>query len=315
MRLRPPLGDFGALFSEGVESDEEFHVRVKHRQRRSAAFHETPLLRVKRTFKAAVRLLQPWRLSHLPSTLDLFIREKLVRPSQLPDPRAGLTYAEGLAGLAADLTPETMLQAYSMGLSPSACLGPVAWHSREKRWVALPTDVARHMRAHARPGEPEWDVAFDRDADTVVAASGRADSGGSAMPERLLEAFAGLFDAGFAHTFEVRDNFGRIVGGGFGVAVGRVFVVEAAFEVVRGAGRFGVIALMERLRDWNFALVERSPGAAWLGGDAFFQMSREDYLESVNRHLVGDAVDGWRADRVAKPMPRAGWRRLAAQAA
>ena len=213
MRLRPPLGDFGALFSEGVESDEEFHVRVKHRQRRSAAFHETPLLRVKRTFKAAVRLLQPWRLSHLPSTLDLFIREKLVRPSQLPDPRAGLTYAEGLAGLAPDLTPETMLQAYSMGLSPSACLGPVAWHSREKRWVALPTDVARHMRAHARPGEPEWDVAFDRDADTVVAASGRADSGGSAMPERLLEAFAGLFDAGFAHTFEVRDNFGRIVGG------------------------------------------------------------------------------------------------------
>jgi len=315
MRLRPRLGDFGSLFSEGVESDEALRAREKHRERRNAAFRETPAIRAKRAIKTVLRLLELRRLTRLPSTLDLMLREKLVRPDQLPDPRAGLPYADGLAGLATDLAPATMMRAYAEGLSPSACLGPVAWHSREQRHVALPTDVARQVRARSRPGEPEWNVTFDRDADAILAASGRAGKSGTLMPQRLLQAFGELFDAGFAHTFEVRDNFGRVVGGGFGVAVGRVFVIEGAFEVIVGAGRVGLVALMGRLRDWNFALVERAPSAGWLGGDAFFAMSRSDYLENVTLHLAGDAPNGWRADGAAKPIPRAGWRRSPAQAA
>jgi leucyl/phenylalanyl-tRNA---protein transferase len=316
MRLRPRLGDFGALFSEGVETDEEFRAREKRRQTRVEAFRDTAASRAKRSLKALLHLLEPRRLAHLPSTLDLMMREKLVRPCQLPDPRAGLSCAEGLAGLATDLAPETMLQAYASGLSPSACLGPVAWHSRDTRHVALPTDVARQVRAHPRPGQPEWAVTFDRDPEAILAASGRLGKSGTLMPQRLLQAFGVLYDSGFAHTFEVRDELGRVVGGGFGVAVGRVFIVEGAFEVFAGAGRVGLVALMGRLRDWNFALVERAPGAAWLGGDAFFTMSRDDYLENVKLHLSGDVLNGWRDENgAAPPIPRAGWRQTAPRAA
>ena len=316
MRLRPPLSDYGALFSEGVETDDAAQGRASQRPRRDEAFRQTAGLRAKRAIGIALRFLEPRRIAHLPSTLDLMLRERWVRPSQLPDPCRGLSYAEGFAGLAVDLSPETMMRAYTMGLSPGACLGPVAWHSRPQRHVALPTDVARQVRAHSRPGQPEWRVTFDRDADAVLAASGRLGKDGAFLPRRLLLAFGALFDAGFAHTFEVRDPYGRIVGGGFGVAVGRVFVIEGAFEVQAGAGRVGLVGLMERLRDWNFALVERAPAAAWLGGEAFFAMTRDDYLENVRRHLSGAVMDDWRAHSATeKPMPRAGWRRLATQAA
>jgi len=316
MRLGPPLSDFGAMFSEGVEPDGPIQARANPRPRRDEAFRHTAGQRTKRAIGIALRFLEPRRLAHLPSTLDLMLRERWVRPSHLPDPCSGLSHAEGFAGLAADLTPETMMRAYTMGLSPGACLGPVAWHSRPQRHVALPTDVARQVRAHSRPGQPDWKVTFDHDADAVLAASGRLGKDGAILPRRLLLAFGALFDAGFAHTFEVRDPFNRIVGGGFGVAVGRVFVIEGAFETIAGAGRVGLVGLMGRLRDWNFALVERAPTAAWLGGEAFFPMTRDDYLENVRRHLSGAVVDDWRANSAAdKSLPRAGWRRMATQAA
>jgi len=315
MRSRPRLGDIGALFSEGVETDEEYHAREARRQGRVNAFRDTAALRARLALAAVLRLLKPRRLGQLPPTLDLIMREKLVRPSQLPDPRAGLSCAEGLTGLADDLTPETMMRAYANGLSPSACLGPVAWHSRDTRYVALPTDVARQIRAHPRPGQPEWSVSFDRDVEATLAASGRTGKNATLMPQRLLEAFGALFDCGLAHTFEVRDEHGRLIGGGFGVAIGRVFVIEGAFEKVAGAGRVGLVVLMGRLRDRNFALVERAPGAAWLGGDAFFAMSRNDYLENVRRHLADDVPNGWRTGEDDVHAPREPRRRATPKAA
>jgi leucyl/phenylalanyl-tRNA--protein transferase len=300
MRLRPRLEEFGALFSEGVESDEQLLARLTQRERRNQAFRETPANRARRGLRAVLRLMEFGRVAHLPSTLDLIMREKLVGSSRLPDPRSGLGYADGLAGLATDLSAETMMQAYSRGLSPCARFGPVAWHSRAQRFVAVPSEVAAEARSKARTGQPEWEVTFDRDADAVLAASGRVEkSGAAAMPERLLHAFGGLFDAGFAHMFEVRDRTGRLVAGGFGVAVGRVFVIEGAFEFEAGAGRVGLVALMERLRASKFALAERSPEAAWLGGDAFFPVSLHDYLDNVDLRPTGERAGAWTAAPVA----------------
>jgi leucyl/phenylalanyl-tRNA---protein transferase len=304
MRLRPRLEEFGALFSEGVETDEQLQTRLSLRERRNQAFRETPANRARRGLRAVLRLMEFRRVAHLPSTLDLIMREKLVGPSQLPDPRSGLGYADGLAGLATDLSTETMMQAYSRGLSPCARFGPVAWHSRSQRFVAVPSEVASEARASARPGQPDWSVTFDRDADAILAASGRVErSGAAAMPERLLHAFGGLFDAGFAHMFEVRDRMGRIVGGGFGVAVGRVFIIEGAFEFEVGAGRVGLVALMEKLRASNFALAERSPEAAWLGGDAFFPVSLHDYLDNVDLRPTGERAGAWASGSVVQSTP------------
>ncbi|MGA2794459.1 MAG: hypothetical protein ABSE69_13180 [Roseiarcus sp.] len=309
LRLNP--GDFGSLFSEGIEP-EPASPPAARRLRRQAALRENLAVRAQRLMRVVVGFVQPKRVADLPATFDLLLRERLVRPARLPDPRIALSSADGLAGLASDLAPAAMIEAYGKGLSPSACLGPIAWHSRARRFVASPADIAMEFDRPMEGAEPDWAVTFDRDVDFVLAQSGRPPDHSAIMPARLLSSFAELFDAGFAHSFEVRDALGQAIGGGFGVAVGGVFVLEGAFEFVCGAARRGLSHLALRLNEWNFALVECAPGAAWLSADVFRAMPREDYLALLARRMGDERIGRWRNDAVVKPPPSPEGRRLAA---
>lgn len=212
LRLNP--GDFGSLFSEGIEPEPAAPPAAR-RLRRQAALRENLAVRARRLLRVLVGFVEPRRVAELPATFDLLLRESLLRPGRLPDPRGALPSADGLAGLASDLAPAAMIEAYGKGLSPSACLGPVAWHSRARRFVASPADLARRSGARIEGGEPAWTVTFDRDIDFVLAQSGRPPAHSPIMPARLLSGFAELFDAGFAHCFEVRNALGAAIGGGF----------------------------------------------------------------------------------------------------
>ncbi len=308
LRLKP--GDFGRLFSEGIEPEPAAPLAAR-RLRRQAALRENLAVRAQRLMRVVARFVQPKRVADLPATFDLLLRERLIRPGRLPDPRFALSSADGLAGLASDLAPAAMIEAYGKGLSPSACLGPIAWHSRPRRFVAAPADIAREF-ASPGAGAADWAVTFDRDVDFVLAQSGRPPDHSAIMPARLLGGFAELFDAGFAHSFEVRDAAGQTVGGGFGVAVGGVFVLEGAFEFARGAARRGLSQLARRLGEWNFAAVECAPGAAWLGAEVFRAMPREDYLSLIARRMGDEKTGRWRNDAVAASAPATEGRRLAA---
>ena len=308
LRLNP--GDFGRLFSDGIEPEPAAPLAAR-RLRRQAALRENLAVRAKRLMRVVARFVQPERVADLPAALDLLLRERLIRPGRLPDPRFALSSADGLAGLATDLAPAAMIEAYGKGLSPSACFGPIAWHSRPRRFVAAPADIAREFD---RPGDgdADWTVTFDRDVDFVLAQSGRPPDHSAIMPARLLGGFAELFDAGFAHSFEARDAAGRTIGGGFGVAVGGVFVLEGAFECAPGAARRGLSQLARRLGEWNFAAVECAPGAAWLSTEVFRAMPREDYLSLIARRMGDEKTGRWRNDRGAAPAPVSEGRRLAA---
>jgi leucyl/phenylalanyl-tRNA---protein transferase len=197
-----------------------------------------------------------------------------------------------------------MMEAYGKGLSPSAALGPIAWHSRAIRSVAAPADIIAAQDLLSQGANAAWNVTFDRDIETVLARSGRPAGHSAIMPARLLDAFADLFDAGFAHSFEVTDAVGETIGGGFGVAVGGIFTIEGAFEAAApGAARFGLAHLAKRLADSHFTFVECAPGVAWLGPDLFHEMPREDYLAQLALHMGDEKVGRWRNRDAAKPAP------------
>lgn len=223
------------------------------------------------------------------------MRSHSSRRTDLPDPSAALPRADGFAGLARDLNPAAMMEGYGKGLAPSAELGPVAWHSRARRLVAAPAALAREARGSDPNEAVGWSVSFDRDIDGILARSGRARSG-PIMPEPLLYAFAELFEAGFVHGFCLRDERGRLIAGGFGVAIGGVFILEGAFETKSGAAAFGLRRLSERLAERRFALVECAPAAARLCGDAFRSVAREDFLVELARHMSEENVGRWRSE-------------------
>jgi leucyl/phenylalanyl-tRNA---protein transferase len=311
MLLRLRTGNFGGLFSEGVEPDPT-PPPAALRLRRQAALHENLPVRAKRMMRVLAHLMRPRRVAELPATFDLLLREHRVQSAALPDPHDGLPLAEGLAGRASDLAPAAMMEAYGKGLSPSACLGPIAWHSRVVRFVAAPADIVRIGDLHNDGGEAGWNVTFDRDIESVLAHGGRPPDHSAIMPARLLEAFAQLFDAGFAHAFEVRNRQGETIGGGFGVAVGGIFTIEGAFENVAGAARHGLSHLARRLGDSCFALVECGPGAAWVDTHVFHPMSREDYLALLALHMGEEKVGRWRNPGARSASATGKDRRLAA---
>jgi leucyl/phenylalanyl-tRNA--protein transferase len=311
MLLRISAGEIGRLFSEGIEP-EPAPPPAARRLRREAAFRENLAIKTRRFLRVIARLARPRRVVDLPAAIDLLFRERRFKSGHLPDPRGALPAADGFAGFAHNLTPGSMMEAYGRGLSPSASLGPVAWHCRPTRLVAQPADIARAFDAPIAGAERGWIVAFDRDGDSVLALSGRPPDRSAIMPARLLSGFAELFDAGFAHSFELRDEQGQTIGGGFGVAVGGVFILEGAFETVAGAARLGLSHLAGRLRDWNFCAVECAPGVAWLAADVFSPIPREEFLALVALHMGEEKVGRWSHEDAVKILPAADGQRLAA---
>jgi leucyl/phenylalanyl-tRNA--protein transferase len=309
LRLRP--GDYGRLFAEGVEP-EPAPAPAALRLRRQAAFRENLTTRAQRLVRVAARLVRPRRIADLPATFDLLLRDHRAKSRQPADPHDALPSADGLVRLAADLTPASMMEAYGAGLSPSACLGPVAWHSRARRFVAPPARLVEAAIPGMDGADAAWTVTFDRDADFVLASSGRPPDHSAIMPARLLAGFAELFDAGFAHSFEVRDESGKPIGGGFGVAVGGVFVLEGGFETTCGAARFGLAHLARRLDEWRFSLVECAPGAAWLNGGSFEPAPRDEFLSLVAQHTSEKKYGRWRDEEDAPAPPKIARSRLAA---
>ena len=301
MPLLLRTGNFGRLFSEGIEPPPPLPPAAL-RLRRQAALHENLSVRARRLMRVVAGFVRPKRAASLAATFDLFLRDRLVKSPALPDPRGARPSADGLAGLAPDLAPGSMMEAYVKGLSPSAALGPIAWHSRAIRSVAAPAEIIAAHGALTEGADPAWNVTFDRDIETVLARSGRPTGHSAIMPARLLDAFADLFDAGFAHSFEVTDAAGETVGGGFGVAVGGIFTIEGAFEAAApGAARFGLAHLARRLSDSHFTFVECAPSAAWLSPDLFRALPREDYLAQLALHMGDEKVGRWRNRDGAKP--------------
>src|ERR1700722_11547869 len=309
MLTRVELNDIAGLFSEGIEPEPALAPAAR-RRRRLETLRESVPAGVRRFCLVALNLLRRRGLASLPAMANILLRYRLTGEAPLPDPRRAQADADGLIGPAPDLSPATMVAAYSRGLAPSACFGPIAWQSSPSRLVATPSTLAESLALRVTRRARALRVTFDRDVDSILAASATRSDGASLVPERLATAFAELFDAGYAHTFEVRDMTGRIVGGGYGVAIGRVFVLERVFSRGPEAAKAGLARLAQSLRDWDFARVECAAGAAVLCAEAFETIPREAYFASLAEHMRGERVGRWpsegaRRSVAAAPAPQA----------
>lgn len=111
----------------------------------------------------------------------------------------------------------------------------------------------------------------------------------------MFEAYCQLHELGYAHSLDVRDESNRLVGGLYGVAIGRMFFGESMFSAAANASKVALIALCRVLHDWGFTLLDAqvaSPHLATLGA---FQMPRNLFVAHV-------------AKACAEPFPVGNWR-------
>lgn len=204
--------------------------------------------------------------------------------SRFPDPRG----APGDAPLAAggDLRPETLLDAYRHGIFPwpsGHWADPIWWWSPDPRAVFpdARVHVSRTLRRTLRQGrfETTVDQAF---ADVVAACADRPGEG-TWITLEMTHAYGELHDLGVAHSVEVWDAAGDLVGGVYGVAVGAAFSGESMFHRATDASKVALAALSEHLRTrgvWLFDAQMPTPHLESLGAVA---LSRDAYLDALGR--------------------------------
>ena len=249
--------------------------------RRAQLFRESPRDLFERMVLGSAWALKPNRIGGLPGIAAALLRDLIDRENELPDPERAFSSPPGLAGVVHDLSVDTLLGAYSRGLYPFSHLPPLKWWSPPTRSVLFFKDhhIAKTVRAKMR--KPIYTVTFDRDFEGVLAGCAGKRSRRwhlTWITPRIMRAYADLFDAGYAHSFEVWNADKELIGGGYGVAIGASFSGESQFSLERDTSKIGLGVLNYHLAKWGYHFDDGkilSPTTRDMG---FREIPRGDYL-------------------------------------
>ncbi len=200
-------------------------------------------------------------------------------------PPVGLALREpnGLLAAGGDLRPERLLAAYRRGIFPWYEEGqPILWWSPDPRAVLYPhaLRVSRSLRRTLKRGG--FEVTVDRAFAAVVAgcASPRPGAVGTWITPEMAAAYGTLHRLGWAHSIETwRD--GVLVGGLYGVAIGRVFFGESMFSRVTDASKVALVGLVRRLEARGFELIDCQVASEHLASLGAVELPRRVFLERL----------------------------------
>lgn len=184
--------------------------------------------------------------------------ERLPSATFFPPVESALRDPNGLLAMGGDLSLERLLDAYRHGIFPWFSPGePILWWSPDPRMVLEPQAirVTRSLAKRIRNGgfELRVDTAF---AEVMRAcAAPRADAFGTWISPAMVAAYTRLFEAGYAHSVETWHD-GRLVGGLYGVAIGRMFYGESMFSREPDASKVALVQLARQLERWGFGLID-----------------------------------------------------------
>jgi leucyl/phenylalanyl-tRNA--protein transferase len=249
--------------------------------RRNQLFRETMFERCERLALGAAYALKPERVGGLPALALLHINDLIARRDELPDPRYALENPPGLCGIARDLSVPTLLAAYRRGLHPGGHVAPVKWFSPPERCVLFFHElrIEKSLRKFMRKGR--YTVTFDRDFEGMIkACAGRRPGKWRVtwITPRIMRAYTDLFDAGYAHSYEVWNEAGELAGGGYGVAIGGAFFGESQFSRERNTSKIGQAVLAWHLARWGFLFDDSKHPSPMLINMGCRSVSRDEFL-------------------------------------
>lgn len=235
------------------------------------------------------------------------LRSRPADVSEFPDPNQAP--ADGLLAIGGELTSERLLDAYSHGIFPwfDSDAGPLLWWSPDPRAVLAPTGlrISRSLAKRLNAGHYRVtaDTAF---ADVIGAcAAPRAKESGTWITPRMRSSYCQLHEMGYAHSVEAWQG-GELVGGLYGIALGRMFFGESMFSRAADASKVALAHLARQLSAWSFALIDCQIESAHLRSLGAVTMARREFL----RRLAANAgfetrLGDWRlSENDASP-----WRR------
>ena len=194
----------------------------------------------------------------------------------------------GLLAVGGDLHPRRVLMAYAQGIFPWYSEDdPILWFSPDPRFVVEPDalHVGRSLKKRIRRGD--YEIRLDTAFSEVVRecrAAWRPGQSGTWITDDMEDTYNELHRMGFAHSAEAwRD--GELVGGLYGVVIGRVFSGESMFAQASDASKVAFVWLVRQLARWNFDLIDCQIETEHLARFGAHPMPRTDFLDRLNAGL------------------------------
>jgi len=213
------------------------------------------------------------RLSHQPFWLD-------PNPVAFPPTYLALTEPDGLLAVGGDLTPEWLLMAYHKGIFPWFNEeDPILWWTPNPRSVLFLDKLKVHRSLVKTIRKQRFNVTLDMDFLAVIhqrATTPRRGQDGTWISDPMIQAYHQLYQKGYAHSVEVWQS-GHLVGGLYGVAIGKMFFGESMFAHQTDASKIALIALCQQLQAWGFLIIDTQIETAHLKSLGAKLISREHF--------------------------------------
>lgn len=202
------------------------------------------------------------------------------RDIDFPDVELALKEPDGLLAVGGDLSVPRLLQAYRQGIFPWYGPGqPILWWSPDPRLVLYPERL--HLsRSLARTLKKKvFAVTMDTAFESVIhaCAAPRADDSGTWITPEMEQAYLDLYRQGHAHSVECWLE-GQLVGGLYGVSVGRMFFGESMFATATDASKVALAGLTQQLARWDFRLIDCQVHTSHLVSMGANTMSRNEFV-------------------------------------
>ena len=195
----------------------------------------------------------------------------------------------GLLAVGGLLLPDRLLDAYRRGIFPWGTIeGQALWYSPDPRMVMFPENfrLSRSLRRLLR--SDTLTISADRDFPAVIAACAatrRRGQDGTWISDEMMEAYTRLHELGWAHSVEVWEE-GELVGGLYGLAIGRMFYGESMFSRRDNASKFAFAYLIRLLRERGFGMIDCQMHTDHLASLGAAEIPRSEFLQRMQT-LIG----------------------------
>jgi leucyl/phenylalanyl-tRNA--protein transferase len=191
----------------------------------------------------------------------------------------------GLLAAGGDLSPERLLQAYRQGIFPWYSPGqPILWWCPDPRMVLFPSELKVSRSLAKRLRKQDYEIRFDtafREVMLHCALAERSGQDGTWITSDILEGYCRLHALGHAHSVETwMDD--ALVGGVYGVAIGRMFYGESMFHRVTDASKLAFVHLVRHLQVEGFGMLDCQMKTAHLASLGAREISRDEFSQQLS---------------------------------
>ena len=209
-----------------------------------------------------------------------------------PDPL--LADESGLLAVGGDLDVDRLLLAYSQGIFPWFNPGElIMWWSPAWRPIFIPGEIKISKSLRRTIRKNMFEIRFDTQFGRVIQLCGelRKHKEGTWITDEMVESYSLLHKMGYAHSVETYLD-GQLVGGLYGVAIGKAFFGESMFHTKSDASKVALVALSENLRKWGFQLIDSQVSNNHLLSLGAMEIHRSVFIDMLQQAIKQEGKPG-----------------------